>query len=75
VLLDIGLPGVDGNQVAEHLRREEFEKDLLLIAVSGYGNEEDLQRARSAGFDQFATNPVDCSMMLALRATPGSAAP
>jgi CheY-like chemotaxis protein len=74
-LLEIGLPGMDGNHVAEHLRWEEFGKDLLLIAVSGYGNEEDRQRARSVGFDQFATKPVDCSTLLALLATPGLAAP
>ena len=49
VLLDIGLPGMDGYEVAEQLRREDFGKDLLLVAVSGYGHEDDRQRARSAG--------------------------
>ncbi|MGO9470405.1 MAG: ATP-binding protein [Isosphaeraceae bacterium] len=74
VLLDIGLPGMDGYQVAEQLRREDFGRDLLLIAVTGYGNEEDRRRARFAGFDQFVTKPVDHATLLALLAAPGSAA-
>ena len=45
LLLDIGLPGMDGYQVAKQLRREEYGKDVLLIAVTGYGQEEDRQRA------------------------------
>jgi PAS domain S-box-containing protein len=73
ILLDIGLPGMDGYQVAEQLRREDFGKDLRLIAVTGYGHESDRQRARSAGFDQFVTKPVDYSTLLALVAAPGSA--
>jgi PAS domain S-box-containing protein len=74
VLLDIGLPGMDGYQVAEQLRREEFGKDLILIAVTGYGHDADRQRARSAGFDQFVTKPVDYATLAALFPTAGSAA-
>jgi PAS domain S-box-containing protein len=74
VLLDIGLPGMDGYQVAEQLRQEDFGKNLLLIAVTGYGHQEDRQRARSAGFDQFVTKPVDYATLLALVAAPDSAA-
>lgn len=74
VLLDIGLPGMDGYEVAEQLRREEFGKDLVLIAVTGYGHEEDRQRARSAGFDQFVTKPVDYATLLALLPAAGPAA-
>ncbi len=74
VLLDIGLPGMDGYQVAEQLRREDFGKDLVLIAVTGYGHDEDRQRARSAGFDQFVTKPVDYATLLALLPAPGPAA-
>jgi two-component system CheB/CheR fusion protein len=75
VLLDIGLPGLDGYQVAEQLRREDFGKDMLLIAVTGYGNEEDRQQARSAGFDHFVTKPVDYATLVALMMDPASAAP
>ena len=66
VLLDIGLPGLNGYQVAEQLRREEFGKDVLLVAVSGYGHEECRQLARFAGFDHFVTKPVDYNTLRTL---------
>jgi CheY-like chemotaxis protein len=66
VLLDVGLPGMDGYQVAERLRREEFGKTLRLVAVTGYGQEEDRLRALSAGFDQFVTKPVDYHTLMTL---------
>src|SRR6476619_2549323 len=49
-LLDIGLPGRDGYEVARHMRQER-DDDLMLIAVTGYASDEDVQRAREAGFD------------------------
>jgi CheY-like chemotaxis protein len=58
VLLDIGLPGMDGYQVAAHLRREETVKDVTLIAISGYGQEEDRRRAMEAGFDHHLVKPI-----------------
>jgi CheY-like chemotaxis protein len=58
VLLDIGLPGMDGYQVAAHLRREETVKDATLIAISGYGQEEDLRLAKEAGFDHHLVKPI-----------------
>jgi PAS domain S-box-containing protein len=66
VLLDIGLPGMDGYQVAERLRDEDFGKALRLIAVTGYGQEEDRRRALCAGFDDFVTKPVDYPTLLTL---------
>jgi PAS domain S-box-containing protein len=59
ILCDIGLPGMDGYQVAAHLREQpEFAKTLL-IAVSGYGREEDRVHSRQAGFHFHLTKPVD----------------
>jgi CheY-like chemotaxis protein len=58
VLLDIGLPGMDGYQVAARLRREESVKDATLIAISGYGQEEDLRLAKEAGFDHHLVKPI-----------------
>ena len=58
VLLDIGLPGMDGYQVAAHLRREDGVKDVTLIAISGYGQEEDLRLAKEAGFDHHLVKPI-----------------
>ena len=71
VLLDIGLPGLNGYQVAEQLRREDFGKDVLLVAVSGYGHEEYRQQARFAGFDHFVTKPVDYNTLRTLLVDPG----
>jgi CheY-like chemotaxis protein len=74
VLLDIGLPGLNGFQVAEQLRREEFGKNVVLIAVTGYGQEEERQQARASGFDHFITKPVDFATLTALMVAPGSVA-
>ncbi len=58
VLCDIGLPGMDGFEVASALRAEPSLRGTYLVAVSGYGQEEDRQRARNAGFDHHLTKPV-----------------
>jgi CheY-like chemotaxis protein len=57
VLLDIGLPGVDGYEVARRLRAE-FGDAIRLIAVTGYGMEEDRSKAQAAGFDLHLLKPV-----------------
>lgn len=59
ILLDIGLPGLDGYRVAEALRREPAFAGVRLIAVSGYGQAEDRKRAEEAGFDLHLVKPVD----------------
>lgn len=59
VLIDIGLPGLDGYQVAEHLRNASQGPRPLLIAVTGYGRPEDSARAREAGFDAHLVKPVE----------------
>jgi two-component system CheB/CheR fusion protein len=57
VVLDIGLPGMDGYEVARRLR--ERDRDLPLIAVTGYGQDSDRKRSEQAGFDHHFTKPVD----------------
>jgi CheY-like chemotaxis protein len=59
VLLDIGLPGMDGYEVARRLRERAWMKGVRLVALTGYGQEEDKRRAAEAGFDQHLTKPVD----------------
>jgi two-component system OmpR family response regulator len=59
VLLDIGLPEMDGYEVARHLRQDPRTKDAMLIAISGYGQQQDLQLSREAGFDKHLTKPVN----------------
>lgn len=66
VLLDIGLPDMDGYRVATTLRAEDSLQDVLLIAVTGFGNDEAQQRARDAQFDHYLVKPVDHVRLLAL---------
>jgi CheY-like chemotaxis protein/two-component sensor histidine kinase len=67
VLCDIGLPGgMSGYDVAEALRADEATRDALLVAVTGYGQEEDRRQASAAGFDRHMTKPVGQSDLRAL---------
>ncbi|HEY6248090.1 MAG TPA: PAS domain S-box protein [Pyrinomonadaceae bacterium] len=59
MLLDIGLPEMDGYEVAKRLRQNPQLKDLRLIALTGYGQDSDRQRSREAGFDAHVVKPVD----------------
>ena len=59
VLLDIGLPDMDGYEVAKHLRQTPELKEMRLIAITGYGQESDRQRSREAGFDEHLVKPVE----------------
>jgi signal transduction histidine kinase len=64
VLCDIGLPGMDGFTVADTLRRSPETAEARLIAVTGYGEEEDRRRALAAGFDIHLVKPVDPQKLL-----------
>jgi DNA-binding response OmpR family regulator len=73
VLLDIGLPGLDGDEVARRLRSLDETKDTFLIAVTGYGKTEDRVRALTSGFNYHITKPVDPGEldMIIEKLTPG----
>lgn len=71
VLLDIGLPGMDGYQVAENLRREDFGREAVIIAVSGYGRGEDRARSMAAGIDHHLIKPVDHDALFSILARGG----
>jgi len=66
ILCDIGLPGMDGYEVAQQLRAQPQFKQARLIALSGYGQHEDRRRAKEAGFDYHLTKPVDPHALAAL---------
>jgi PAS domain S-box-containing protein len=70
VLIDIGLPGIDGYEVARQIRSKLRDRSRL-IALSGYGQEKDRQRAFEAGFDDHLLKPVDPSRLLAILTAPG----
>jgi two-component system CheB/CheR fusion protein len=63
VVLDIGLPGINGYEVAERLRAKPQFQKAMLIAVTGYGQDEDRQRSKAAGFDHHLTKPVDPTVL------------
>jgi CheY-like chemotaxis protein len=68
VLLDIGLPGMDGYEVARRLRRLPETAKSLLVAVTGYGREDDLRRCKEAGIDDHflkPANPTELQKLLA----------
>jgi PAS domain S-box-containing protein len=69
VLLDVGLPGMSGYDVARQIRREQGDKRPLIVAVSGYGQEEDKRRAQESGCDFHMTKPVDPTKLVALIAS------
>lgn len=58
VFLDIGLPGMDGYEVAEKLRELPHAKDVVLIAITGYGQDDDRARSQRAGIDHHLVKPV-----------------
>jgi len=59
VLLDIGLPRLNGYEAAQRIRREAWGKDIFLIALTGWGQEEDRRRSKDAGFNYHLVKPVD----------------
>lgn len=72
IILDIGLPGMDGYEVARRLSAQLRGRPPLLIALTGYGQEEDRRRAREAGFHHHLTKPVDLGVLRELLATDGT---
>jgi two-component system CheB/CheR fusion protein len=76
VLLDIGLPGQDGYEVAKQMRQDPALSDVLLIAISGYCQDEDRERSQNAGFDHHLAKPPDHQELLRLlaEAPPGDRA-
>jgi len=62
-LLDIGMPGIDGIELAKRLRREPEFDDMLMIALTGYGRDEDRRRSSEAGFNAHLVKPVDIAAL------------
>ena len=67
-LVDIGLPGIDGYEVARRVRARDARRPVL-IALTGYGQPEDRRRATEAGFDDMLVKPVDPSALADMLAT------
>ena len=72
VLLDIGLPGMSGLEVARHIRKQPSLKHAVLTALTGWGSEEDRRRSHEAGFDHHLVKPIDSESLEKLLASVGS---
>jgi DNA-binding response OmpR family regulator len=73
VLLDIGLPRLSGYDVARKVRQETWGSRVTLIAVTGWGEAEDIDRSREAGFDHHLVKPVEPATLAALLRQPTGA--
>jgi len=73
VLLDIGLPGMNGFEVANRLRTQPASQNALLIALTGYGEAESRHRSVQAGFDFHMVKPADVNLLLSMLADPKKA--
>jgi CheY-like chemotaxis protein len=66
VILDIGMPGLSGHEVARRIRELPSERPVILIAVTGWGQKADKDRAAASGFDHHFTKPVEPTVLSAL---------
>jgi CheY-like chemotaxis protein len=69
ILCDIGLPGLNGYEIAEQLRQDPETAFMCLIAITGYGTRQDHERACAAGFDYFYTKPADLDVLFGVLAS------
>jgi len=69
VILDIGMPGMSGYDVAQRIRAEPWGREILLIALTGWGQEDDKRKAFDAGFDHHLIKPIDPDALEALMAS------
>jgi CheY-like chemotaxis protein len=80
VLLDIGMPGMDGYQVARRIRERSEFNGVTLVALTGWGQADDRRRTRAAGFDEHLVKPADLAVLQSVlgaarpSATPGDRA-
>jgi len=75
VVLDLGMPGMDGYEVARTIRAQRWGRNMLLVAQTGWGQPEDRRRTQQAGFDAHITKPVDSATLTALLAAMDASVP
>jgi len=72
ILLDIGMPGMNGLDAAREIRRYPWGRDIKLIAVTGWGQESDIRRSKEAGFDDHLVKPMDPDVLMQFIGSLGS---
>ena len=72
VLLDIGLPELNGFDTARRIREQPWGKNIVLVALTGWGQEEDRRKSKDAGFDHHMVKPVDLVALKKLLAESGT---
>jgi two-component system CheB/CheR fusion protein len=70
ILLDIGLPGIDGYEVARRVRKSRKLRDVVLVAMTGWGKDEDRRKSLESGFNAHLVKPVELSDLQSLLANP-----
>jgi CheY-like chemotaxis protein len=70
VLMDLGMPKMNGFEAARHIREQPWGQNMLLIALSGWGQEDDKRKTKEAGFDHHLTKPAEPAELKKLLATP-----
>ena len=69
ILLDIGLPRIDGYEVCRRIREQPWGRGLMIVALTGWGQEEDRQKSKEAGFNTHLVKPVDDEVIMNLLAS------
>ena len=66
ILLDLGMPGLDGNETCKLLRQQPWGQNIVVIALTGWGQAEDRRRTRESGFDHHLVKPVQPSVLMSV---------
>ncbi len=69
ILLDIGLPKLNGFEVCQRIRQQPWGKNIVVVALSGWGQDQDRQKSKESGFDRHLVKPVDEKTLLDLLAS------
>lgn len=65
-MIDVGLPGLDGYEIASRFRQDPQSRKVMLVALTGYGTPEARERSRATGFDHHLIKPIDPDVLHAL---------
>lgn len=73
VLMDIGMPKMNGYEACRHIRRQAWGREMVLVALTGWGQDDDRRKTSDAGFDHHFVKPVETATLMKLLATKAAA--